>query len=55
MVLAKTMTPQWECPDGAGASLASDHIPPSDYKIVLLSQKAIAYTDLLCLGFYLLP
>jgi hypothetical protein len=50
IALAKTMTPQWECPGGAGASLASDHISPSDYKIVPLSQKAIAYTDLLGAG-----
>jgi len=47
IALAKTMTPQRECPGGAGASLASGHIPSSDYKIVPLSQKAIAYTDLL--------
>jgi hypothetical protein len=47
IALAKTVTPQWECPGGAGASLASDHMPSSDYKIVPLSQKAIAYTDLL--------
>jgi hypothetical protein len=31
----------------SGGSLASYQILPSDYKTVLLSQKAIAYTDLL--------
>jgi len=31
----------------SGGSLASYYMPPSEYKTVLLSQKAIAYTDLL--------
>jgi hypothetical protein len=36
----------------SGGSLASYHIPVSDYKTVPLSQKAIAYTVLLAVDFY---